>query len=160
VQTGPKGEYDRCSYYWTSKECPQCGDPNDIAARFCRACKAELVDPNEKLAIDFKAMKRDPTRPQTDVVLSMTVRPGVSGKGNRTMRADWVTPYRQFSTWLLPEATHSRGMKEWAAFEAATDNGNMKPATISYCKDTDSGFFRIMAYNRDADVEPTRGKAA
>jgi len=156
VQTGPKGEYDRCSYYWTSKECPQCSEPNDIAARFCRACKAELVDPNEKLAIDFKAMKRDPTRPQTDVVLSMTVRPGVSAKGNRTMRADWVTPYRQFSTWLLPEATHSRGMKEWAAFEAATDNGNRKPATISYCKDADSGFFRIMAYNREADEDPSR----
>lgn len=161
VQTGPKGEYDRCGYFWTSKECPQCGEPNDIAARFCRSCKGELIDPNDKLVADFKAMKRDPTRPQTDVVLAMTVRPGVSAKGNRTIRADWVTPYRQFSTWLLPEATHSRGMKEWAAFEAATDNGNAKPATISYCKDADSGFYRILAYNRQADEEPdVKGKAA
>ncbi len=160
VRVGPKGEYDRCTYRWTGKDCPQCGESNDIAARYCYVCKAEIVDPNAKLVADFKAMKRDPTRPQTDEVLGMTVRPGVSTKGNKTMRADFVTPYRQFSVWLLPEATHSRGMREWAAFEAATNGGQDKPQTISYCKDEASGFYRILTYDRPADVEPVKEKAA
>jgi len=153
VQTGPKGEYERCGYRWTSKECPQCAEPNDIAARFCCSCKAEIVDPNERLQIEFKQFKKDPTRPQTDVVISMNVSEGVSQRGNRTIRADWVTPYRQFSTWFQPEATHSRGMKEYRAFFAATTFGEV-PQTISYCKDIESGFFRILAYNRPADEAP------
>jgi len=160
VQTGPKGEYERCNYRWTGKECPECGELNDIAARYCYVCKAEIVNPNDKLVADFKALKRDPTRPQTDVVLAMTVRPGISTRGNRTMRADWVTPYRQFSTWHQPEATHSKGMRDWAAFDNATDNGNQKPETISYVKDAESQFFRILAYNREADEAPERDKAA
>ncbi len=161
VQTGPKGEYERCGYRWTGKDCPQCGEKNDIAARYCYACKAEIVDPNERLVADFKALKKDPTRPQTDIVLGMTCRPGVSSRGNRTLRVDFVTPYRQFSVWLLPEATHTNGMKEWAAFDAATDNGNVKPATVSYVKDVQTQFYRILAYNRPADEEPeVRGKAA
>jgi len=58
----------------------------------------------------------------------------------------------------MPEATHSRGMRDWAAFDAATagcgpDGGRGAPATISYQKD-DSGFFKIIAYNREADVDP------
>lgn len=154
VQTGPKGEYERCGYRWTGKDCPQCGEKNDIAARYCYACKAEIVDPNAKLVADFKAMKRDPSQPQTDVVLSMSCKPGVSSKGNKTLRVDFVTPYRQFSVWLLPEATHTKGMREWAAFENVTDNGNKPPMTISYVKDMGTEFFRILAYNRPADEAP------
>ena len=90
----------------------------------------------------------------------MTIRPGISTRGNKTIRADWVTPYRQFSTWHQPEATHTKGMRDWQAFEGATDNGNQKPETISYCKDIDSTFYRILAYNRPADVEPQKDKAA
>jgi len=156
VQVGPKGEYDRCNYRWTGKDCPECGEKNDIAARYCYICKAEIIDPNDKLVADFKALKRDPHRPQTDAVLSMTVRPGVSTRGNRTIRADWVTPYRQFSTWHQPEATHSKGMRDWTMFEAATSNGETKPETISYCKDMESSFYRILAYNRTADEEPSK----
>jgi DNA repair protein RadD len=108
-RSGPNGEYARCGYFWTSKDCPHCGEKNDITARFCQSCKGEIIDPNDKLVADFKAMKRDPTRPQTDEVLGVVFRPGISAKGNQTLRADWVTPYRQFSTWVQPQATHSRG---------------------------------------------------
>src|SRR5699024_7251421 len=40
---------NRCEYYWSCKECPVCEHKNDIAARFCRECKLELVNPNDKL---------------------------------------------------------------------------------------------------------------
>jgi len=38
VQSGPRGEYERCGYRWTSKECPHCEAANDIAARYCCEC--------------------------------------------------------------------------------------------------------------------------
>ncbi len=41
---------ERCSYYFEFKECA-CGAQNDIAARFCHACKCELIDPNAKLSM-------------------------------------------------------------------------------------------------------------
>ena len=154
----PGGTYERCGYRWNGKDCPHCAEVNDIAASFCFACKGELVDPNDKLVADFKALKRDPSRPQTDVVLSMDCKEGISKRGNPTLRVDWVTPYRQFSTWFQPGAAFAKGAREYATFMAATANG--KPATITYAKDLDSGFFRILAYNHPADVEPEVRKAA
>ena len=157
VKTGSRGEYDRCGYYWTSKECPACQEKNDIAARFCRSCKAEIINPNDKLQADFKALKRDPTRLQTDKVLSMSTRDGVSSRGNRTVRVDFVTPYRQFSVWFAPDAQAQIAQRKWARFMAAMEDG--EPQTITYRKDAESGFFEILAYNQPADEEPeTPGK--
>jgi DNA repair protein RadD len=154
VQAGKRGEYERCSYRWTYKECPHCAAENDIAARYCIVCKGEIVNPNDKLVADFKALKRDPTRIQTDRVLSMSCAPGVSRSGNRTLRVEWVTPYRQFATWFLPEAPHVRGQVAWQAFEAVTRNGEIAPSTVTYAKNAETGFFDIKAYNRPADEEP------
>ena len=149
LRTGARGEYVRCGYYWTSKPCPECEAPNDIAARYCRDCKAEIIDPNEKLAANFKAFKKDPYRVQTDKVLSMTTREGVSQRGNPTLRVDWVTPHRQFSTWFQTAATFSKAQSEYARFENATRHG--QPETISYVKDRESSFYRVLAYNEPVD---------
>ena len=157
VQSGKRGEYERCDYRWTFKECPHCQGPNDIAARYCITCKGEIVDPNEKLVADFKALKKDPTRLQTDRVVSMSCAPGVSRSGNRTMRVEWVTPHRQFATWFLPEAPHVKGQVAWQAFDAVTDGGKVAPRTVTYIKDAGSGFFDIRAYNRAADEAPDLG---
>jgi DNA repair protein RadD len=154
VQAGRRGEYERCGYRWTFKECPHCNGENDIAARYCTFCKGEIVDPNEKLKADFKALKRDPTNWQTDRVVSMSASPNISRSGNRTLRVEWVTPYRQFTTWVMPEAKHIRGQAQWAAFDGATQGGTVAPRTVTYRKDAESGFFEIRAYNRPEDVEP------
>lgn len=152
VKAGSRGEYERCGYFYTHKECPACEEKNDIAARFCRSCKGELINPNEKLVADFKAMKKDPTQLQTDKVLSMSLREGTSSRGNLTVRADFVTPYRQFSVWFAPEASAQIAQRKWARFKAATEVGH--PETITYRKDAESGFFEILAYNQPADEEP------
>ena len=39
----------RCEFQWVSKPCPECETSNDIAARVCKSCESELVDPNDKL---------------------------------------------------------------------------------------------------------------
>ncbi len=44
----------RCDYYFEFKNCPNeaCQVKNDIAARHCRVCNQELIDPNGKLTLD------------------------------------------------------------------------------------------------------------
>lgn len=157
LRTGPMGEYTRCGYFWSSKECEQCGEHNDIAARFCRSCKAELVDPNEKLSIEFRQLKRDPTQRQVDAVVSMTVAQGTSAKGNTTLRADFVTTHRQFSIWLMPESRSLQGQRDYQRFMAATDNGDLPPDTITYLKDAASGFYRVLGFGDAVDVAPEPG---
>lgn len=144
--------YERCGYRWTGKDCPHCGEKNDIAARYCFTCKGEIVDPNAKLAENFRALKRDPTRPQTDKVVSMTVSEGVSQRGNRTVRADFVTPYRSFSIWFQPDARHTKGQYEWALFATHTNDGKAAPETLTYVKDAESGFYRALGYNKQEDA--------
>ena len=153
-KTGPKGKYERCTYRWTSKECPECQEPNDLAARYCIKCKAEIVDPNEKLAADFKRIKKDPTQVQTDEVTSMDLREGVSQAGNRTVRADFVTPWRSFSVWFVPEARNRQRRQEWANFQAVTENG--PPRTVTYRKDPETGFYRLLGLNKEPDREPEK----
>lgn len=148
VQSGPRGEWVRCSTRWTHKECPHCAEPNDIAARYCCACRAEIIDPNEKLAIDFKAHKKDPTRPQTDDVVSMEWKDGVSRNGNRTVRVSIVTPYRKLEVFLMPDGRMPKHQAAWEAFQLATRGG--LPKTVSYVKGS-SGFFEILGYNAPAD---------
>ena len=154
VQSGGRGEYERCGYRWTFKPCPHCEAENDIAARYCKECRGEIVDPNDKLKADFKAFKKDPTQWQTDQVISMTCKPGMSAKGNPTIRVEWVTPYRQFSTWFSPDSKSYSIKARHEVFVKATDDGSTPPATITYRKDPATQFFEIRAYNREADHAP------
>lgn len=39
----------RCDHYFEFKACHMCSVQNDITARHCRCCDAELIDPNSKL---------------------------------------------------------------------------------------------------------------
>ena len=49
----------QCDYRFVFKECPHCGDENDIAARTCIHCKEILVDPDDMLkkALQLKDAK-------------------------------------------------------------------------------------------------------
>lgn len=153
------GRVDRCQYRWSGKDCPACGEKNDIAARYCYVCKAEIVDPNDRLIGEFKAHKKDPHLPQCDEVISMEVKRSVSQAGNPVLRVDWVTPYRAFTTYFMVEGRIPRQQAEYNNFMLTTDSGNVKPDTISYRK-TDSKFFAILGYNQPKDEEPVRGMAA
>ena len=150
VQSGP-GKLDRCGYRWTSKECEQCGAANDIAARYCTSCKGEIVDPNDKLRMEFTAMKRDPMQPQCDVVEDVRFVRGVSQRGAETVRAEWTTPYRKLTTWHMPHAPHAKGRRDWERFAAATEEGTVPPRTISYVKEP-SGFYRALAFNAELSL--------
>ena len=146
------GSYVRCAYRWTSKPCPECDAPNDIAARYCCECKSEIVDPNERLSIEFKRLKRDPSKPQTDEIISIKTQDGISRNGNKTIRADIVTPYRSFSIWFSPESAGWKQRAELETFKAVMAEGS--PKTVSYQK-MDNGFYRVQAWNVPHDVAPS-----
>jgi len=45
---------EECDYRFRFKECPECNEQNDIAARVCQHCKKDLVDPDEQLKAALK----------------------------------------------------------------------------------------------------------
>jgi DNA repair protein RadD len=148
------GDYNQCGYRWTFKECPQCQHGNDIAARYCGECKAELVDPNEKLRMEFKQLKRDPTKLQTDIVTDWTVSKTISQRGREQWKIDWQTPYRSFTTWTSSKPDSQYQWRDYELIMAATNGMKDKPKTISYKKE-DSGFFKFITFNKEADIDPT-----
>jgi len=154
-----KHEVERCEYYWTYKNCHECGQENDIAARYCQKCKAELVNPNEKLELkrkqieaDYYSYKRDLSNHQTEALLTMSVHPSISQSGKPMQRVMFQTTERVFSVYFLPEEPSKAPREAWEFFCKSTENGTAKPNTITYKKE-ESGFFRITDYNREADAQ-------
>lgn len=149
-----KGLLVQCSYRWTSKDCPHCEEPNDIAARYCSACRGEIVDPNKKLKMEFRALKKDPSKIQTDEVVSWTVAHSVSKKGAAMVRVDYVTPYRKFSIYYFKESKWPNQIAQYEELMTVTTELIEPPKTITYHKDSKDGFFRVHGYNEPHDVEP------
>jgi DNA repair protein RadD len=146
-----RGEMRQCEYRWTSKGCPHCEHENDIAARYCEECKGEIVDPNEKLRIAYREMKKDPYAKQTDMVVSWAVVPTISKAGRDMYRIDVTTPYRSFAFWLHKNPTWAKAIREFQMYQALD---GQQPGTITYAKDRESGFYRVYGYNRKADEIP------
>jgi len=144
------GKLGQCGYRWTCKQCPHCDADVDIAARYCPECKGEVIDPNAKLAVEFRALKRSPFNRQCDEIVKCDVREGVSGSGKPTIRVDFTTPFRSFSIWLQPDPKHPQALADLERWKAL---GGVNPKTVEYQKEQ-SGFFRVFSYNRPADKEP------
>jgi len=140
----------RCSYRWTGKECPHCGADNDIAARYCSDCRGEIIDPNEKLRIEFKALKKDPTRMQCDRVVNVEEFPTVSRSGNDCLKVTITTEYRTFTIWLQKHAKWPKARHDMDMYRA--HRGQIE--TVTYQKDGDSGFYRVLSYNQEPDNAP------
>ena len=147
----PGGRLVLCDYRWTFKECPTCLVDNDIAARYCHSCKAELVDPNEKLRIDFKAHKKDPTQIQSDKVLALHFSTTIARSGRECIKADFVTEYRSFSVWY-PRGVGGSPQRRLEQFQQFTQSGQV-PRTVTYRKQV-SGFYETLAFNQPPDQEP------
>lgn len=151
IRPDGSGELDQCAHRWTFKPCPHCEAENDIAARYCVECKGEIIDPNDKLKADFKAFKKDPTQLQTDIVVDWTVRPTVSKSGKNCIRVDYVTEYRRFSIWYMPDIKGGKKYAEYQQFKESTFDGEFMPKTVSYRKNAETGFYDIHGYNGEAD---------
>lgn len=143
--------YEQCDYFWSSKECPACNHLNDIAARYCRQCKEELIDPAAKLVVLHKKHKKDPTQPQSDEVLEMTVIPTISRSGNDMLRVEFLTPTRMFTVYYQTNAKSQWLHDQYSFFMNMTDGGMHKPRTVQYRKEND--FYRVLGFNKPTDDE-------
>ena len=151
AKTTIAGERIQCTYRWTFKPCPHCEAENDISARYCTTCKEEIVDPNDKLRLEFKAMKKDPTKKQTDNVITWTKRSHIARSGKETWKIDVVTEYRSFSYWIMKHPNNSYGMSDLTAMQAL---GDEMPETITYQLNPETTYYRVFGYNRTADAPP------
>lgn len=164
-----RGVYERCEYRWTSKECPDCKHPNDIAARYCESCKAEIIDPNAKLQMEFQKVKADPYEISTDRILSWTANKSVSQSGKDTLVCEYTTDYRTFKIWYTPESRHPKAQYAWKSLNDAVYSGHVapdvdtflqyldkgrQPETITCHRERGSKFFRVIAHNRPEDTVP------
>jgi DNA repair protein RadD len=146
-------EYVQCDYRWSHKECPHCEAENDIAARYCSQCKGELIDPNEKLKLEYQAMKADPYQIQTDIVLEWKKRESITKAGNPCLIVDYVTTNRTFSIWYMPGDNRKMPFEAYYMFCRFTNHGEVMPSTVTYRKEK-SGFYAILGYNQPEDKEP------
>lgn len=148
------GEMERCEYRWSGKDCEVCGYENDIAARYCKSCRAEMIDPNEKLKADFEAFKSDLTQRQTDSVVDMVVNETISRSGNETYHVVFTTPYRTIPAWFIKEPSNHFHQMRLDALMGSTENLTKFPASISYRRKDGKSLFEIMGFNAPIDEQP------
>ena len=140
---------ERCTGRWSFKPCPVCEAENDIAARYCSSCHAELVNPNEKLIELHTKHKKDPTQWQTDEVLNMTFIPSFSKAGNQMIVVDVTLSRRQIKIYLLENNNWQARKKEF--WKRNTSNFTKLPRTITYRKKED--FWEVNNFNSQTDEE-------
>lgn len=163
------GVEDRCGYRWAHKVCPDCGAENDIAARYCSGCKGELLDPNEKLRIEFAKMKADPYQRTTDRVLGWECRYHKSAAGNDCLRITYTTEYARFDAFYMPNGRDGRSQYLWRdlcaavlpgadpapsvdAFLSALNAGRLTmPQTITAERNAGSKFWSVFCHNKPED---------
>ncbi len=144
-------KYGRCEYRWTHKKCNECEAENDIAARYCCKCKAEIVDPNDKLIADFIAHKKDPTQVQTDEIIKFSTNNTISKSGNECIKIDIVTTYRSFSIWVLKNPVTKKQQRDFNLINDLEES----PHSVTYKMD-ENGFYRILGFNYEVEEEPKK----
>jgi DNA repair protein RadD len=154
------GRHVRCNHRWSSKECPDCGADNDIAARRCHACSCEIVDPNEKLRLEYERIKLDPRSLSTDKIVAWKTMRWTAKSGRVTVKIDFVTSFRTFPLWFMPAS-----LKEWNLLCLATvgrshltvdefmSKNKTMPTTITSRKD--GKFYKVYAFNKPIDKDPS-----
>lgn len=140
-----KNEFKRCPYYWSFKECPGCGHKNDLTARRCEECKAQLIDPNEKLIAEFKAFKKDLSQVQTDPINFIRKKPFKSKAGNDALMVSFGTPER-----IVQVTMSNKIMPKF--YDKFLNDPTFNPRTITY-KKSSSGYMHIYDFNRETDIE-------
>lgn len=153
-----KGVVQQCNQRWSFKGCPECNAENDIAARNCIKCKAELVDPNEKLKLEYAKLKKDPYTPTEDLVLGWLVKAHTSAKGNLTLKIIWQTECRKTTVYYMPQKTKIWENLCLAVFEQLKEgvedfvkdlkkNGKM-PESLIAAKSKSTGFYHVYEHKR------------
>lgn len=160
--------FERCPHLFTYKQCDECEYHNDISARHCKACQAELIDPNEKLKVIRRA-KHDPSVATSDKVLRWEFKPWKTKNGASALRLDLETQYSRFPLWIIPpdgadskpwqrriwyslcSACGLDGKAVRTAEEFVGRNPQM-PSTVK-ARRRDNGYFTVLAFGLEEDLQ-------
>jgi DNA repair protein RadD len=118
----PGNVFEQCRYRWTEKICPACDHGNDIAARKCQKCGAELVNPNDKLK-EQHAQGAALGGVIVEPVVSMMI-PDRRYEGKPVVYVTFQTPTRKVRARFADARL--------ANFQLATDEGTKGPEFIRY----------------------------
>jgi len=135
--------FERCSYFWSSKECLECGHKNDLTARKCSECGELLIDPNAKLIAEFKAFKKDLSQVQTDAINFIRKKEIITKSKNNGLQISFGTPER-----IVQVIMSNKVMPK---FYDLFLNSDFAPKTITY-KKSSSGYMHIYDFNRETDI--------
>ncbi|CAL9958509.1 DNA helicase [Vibrio phage 1254] len=145
----------RCDHYFQFVPCPVCEASNDLTARNCRACGAEIIDPNKKLS-----RRAARNKPQWGLVLNMqlSLHRGKKGKPD-TVRLDYLVGNEHFDNPMLTEwYTVPRFKREWnrhssvdlntlgeQAYEIVTQRPELRtPTRIHFFKPKGEKYLKII----------------
>ena len=155
------GRFTQCSHKWSFKTCESCGHENDIAARYCGKCKAELVDPNERLLLEAIKLEKDPYRVRMANVQMWRFKrwPGKDGKPD-SLRVEYMIDEKPSTLleWYHPESANTWLFNRWQSFcmksfgEALPDlqsaldmqHDAAQPEKIAFKKKANSKYFDIV----------------
>jgi DNA repair protein RadD len=144
-ETIAAGLHTQCTYRWTFKPCPVCEVDNDIGARYCCECKAELIDPNEKLRIESERIASDPYSLKISNVSDIRIRewPSKGDKPN-TIRVDYIIDKapKEVSEWFSPHSESDWARAKYREF-VKMYNLKGKPLQVAYKKEEGNGYFKV-----------------
>lgn len=167
-----QGRSARCEHRWSVKLCEECEHENDITARHCEKCKAELIDPNAKLARDFHRVKADPYQVSTDRVIGFTLEKWMGKSGNLMLKAHYITEFRKFDYWYNPSSKSAYIYGAYKDFSEAYFNGKIAPdadafydnkdkgtppETITYARKKGTKYFEVYGHNKPEDCNTDMG---
>ncbi|TAN06818.1 MAG: DEAD/DEAH box helicase [Rhodanobacteraceae bacterium] len=160
------GKLKQCGYRWLEKACPDCKHVNDVSAKQCSACGAELVDPEDKLTEIYSLVVTDPFAERTEEVVGWDAHAYTSRSGRPTLLIRWNTKRGLVPVWYSPER---RAM--WRALCAAVFGpGHVAPdikqflaylqhrpapRSITYRRQQGAMWNELIDYNRE--VAPAAG---
>lgn len=154
------GHVSQCSHKWAFKVC-DCGHENDITARYCSKCRAEIVDPNAKLKLEAIRLEKDPYRVRFASVQMWRFKrwPGKDGKPD-SLRVEYLIDEKPSSLleWFHPESANTWLFNRWQSFclkafgealpdlQAALDMQHeaVQPEKIAFKKKSNSKYFDIV----------------
>ena len=135
--------FERCNYFWSYKECSECGHKNDLTARRCEACSHEMINPNDKLIADFQAFKKDLSQVQTDDITFIRRKEARSKSGQPMLAVSFGTESR------IVQAFFSNKVQK-KFYDLFLNDPQYSPKTVTY-KKSSSGYMHIYDFNRESD---------
>jgi DNA repair protein RadD len=148
------GQFERCNGRWTFKNCHKCNAENDIAARNCTHCNAELHDPNKDLRSFHTTFARETEqRKQIAQVFYWHYEQSVSRNGNEMYVVDFYTHSGTIRGYFVTKHENPYATKKYKKLKKATKNMTELPNTISYYYDNETGLHRIVDFNEKIHAE-------